>query len=35
MHYTKNYGSFPLSPAAGERVGEGGPPVLSIPRTWQ
>ena len=35
MHNTKNCGSFSLSPAAGERVGEMGPPVLSIPRTWQ
>ena len=25
MHYTKNYGSFSLSPAAGERAGERSP----------
>ena len=35
MHYTRNWRSFSLSPAAGERAGERGPPVSSIPRSYQ
>ena len=35
MHYTRNWRSFSLSPAAGERAGERGPPVSSIPRSHQ
>ena len=35
MHYTRNWRSFSLSPAAGERAGERGPPVSPILGSWQ
>ena len=35
MHYPQNWRSFSLSPAARERAGERGPPLPSIPRSYQ
>ena len=33
MHYTKSCGGFSLAPSGGERTGERGCSVLSIPRS--
>ena len=35
MHYTKSCGGFSLAPSEGERAGERGYSVLSIPRSCQ
>ena len=35
MHYTKSCGGFSLAPSEGERAGERGCSVLSIPRSCQ
>ena len=35
MRYTQSCGGFSLAPSEGERAGERGSSVSSIPRSWQ